>query len=162
MSSIWVLFLGGDVHIRFRSSFAFTLSILQGCFPPFPSHFVSSFFPCLSTLPLFLLASARLFQLTSLGAVFSEWVEVALFILSQGFAPAINNNNNNNSHQGTMISSSLALDGCRPAPPSSPLPALCTELDLEDWVGTGEEGRGSTRSGVGVGVAGDAKGEGDL
>lgn len=161
MSSIWVLFLGGDVHIRFRSSFAFTSSILQGCFPPFPSHFVSSFFPCLSTLPLFLLASARLFQLTSLGAVFSEWVEVALFILSQGFAPAINNNNNN-SHQRTMISSSLALDGCRPAPPSSPLPSLCTELDLEDWVGTGEEGRGSTRWGVGVGVAGDAKGEGDL
>ena len=105
-------------------------------------------FPCLSTLPLFLLESARLFQLVSLGAVFSEWVEVALFILSQGFAPTINNNNNN-SHKRTMISSSLALDGCCPAPPSSPLPALCTELDLEDWVGTEEEGRGSTRGGGG-------------
>ena len=56
--------------------------------PPPPS--------CLSTLSLFLLESARLFQLLPLGTTFPDRVEVAVFLLSQGFVTTINNNNNNN------------------------------------------------------------------
>ena len=50
----------------------------------------------LSTLSLFLLESARLFQLLPLGTAFPDRVEVAVFLLSQGFVTTINNNNNNN------------------------------------------------------------------
>lgn len=102
-------------------------------FPPFFSP------SCLSTLSLFLLESARLFQLLPLGMTFPERVEVAVFLLSQGFVAAINNNNNNtNGHRRTMISSSVALDECCHISPC----CLC-KAGFGGLGGDGEAGGGS-------------------
>ena len=98
----------------------------------------------LSTLSLFLLESARLFQLLPLGTTFPDRVEVAVFLLSQGFVTTINNNNNNGQWR-TMISSSVALDGCCDVPPCSLYQAGFGGLDGE----AGAVGRKPWRGGRG-------------
>lgn len=124
-------------HVKHIGGLLFSLP------PPLPPSFYS--LPLSASLHcLFLLESAGHLQLLPLGIAFPEWVEVALFILHQGFAPTINNNNNsnNNSLERTVISSTMVLRGCHLEPPSGPPPCSLHRAGLG---GSGEERGGGQR-----------------